>query len=208
MRKMAIFDCNGTLIDDSKEWWQCVTKTFETAGVPIPTTEEFVQAIEKCDSITAAYRFFGIKLPAEQIASLYLDTYTNLMEDIIPYQATQHILQILGKRGIVCALVTWHKETLLWQTLIKFGLDGYFSYIKTEVHDKASAIQELCALEGIEPRNCYYIGDMPSDIACSQRAGVKAVALLTEIVPSHLIEAKRPDYKISNLTELPQIIFG
>lgn len=208
MAKIAIFDFNGTLVDDTKEWWICVLKIFEEAGIKdnVPDIEKFIEALDNCGGVFAAYQFFGVKLEAEQITTAYIKAYANLIGNINPYPSTQKTLIILRNYGTVCALVTFNWNSLLLPMLNRLNLSGYFKHIAAEVRDKTSAIRDICETENAEPKDCYYVGDMPSDIVSARLAGVKSVALLTEMVPTHLIDEKQPDYKISDLEELPRIM--
>lgn len=211
MTKVAIFDFNGTLVDDTKEWWICVAKIFKQAGVAeidIPDAGKFIDAIDACGGIIEAYHFFGVKWEAVQISAAYIGAYADLAGNINPYPLTHWTLCILQDHGIVCALVTMNWNALLLPALEKLRLRDYFRHIAAEVRDKTAAIMNICAAENAAPNNCYYVGDMPSDITCAKQAGVKAVALLTVLVPEHLIMARKPDHTIRHLGELPKIIIG
>ncbi len=210
MPKLAIFDYNGTLLNDTKEWWKKKKKIFETAGAinNLPDVEKFIRTWGRCDGITTAYRAFGVHLDNEQITTAYIKAYTDLDGDINLYPSTQSTLKILRDSGVICALVTMNWNSLLFPMLNKLNLYGYFKYVSAEVQDKTSAIRDICEAENANLKDCYYIGDMPSDIVSARAAGVKSVALLTEIIPVCLIDEKQPDYKISDLGELPKIIIG
>lgn len=211
MGKVAIFDFNGTLVDDTKEWWICVTNIFREAGITeteIPDIGQFIEAMDTCGGVIAAYHFFGVKWEHAQISAAYIRAYAGIAGNINLYPSACRTLGILQARGIVCALVTMNWNTLLFPALETLRLRDYFRHIAAEVHDKTAAITNICAAENAAPDNCYYVGDMPSDITCAKQAGVKTIALLTELVPGHLMTAKNPDYKIRDLGELPKIIIG
>ena len=57
-------------------------------------------------------------------------------------------------------------------------------------------------LLNVTPQDCFYVGDLPSDIRAGKRAGVKTVAVLTGLASRERLEKEKPDFMYMNLQEL------
>lgn len=209
MKKLVVFDWNGTLLNDTPEWWECVKEVFKKAGFKkqnIPDISIFLEAINQYNGIIAAYQCFGVKMGAEEIMKAYTEAYDRIMSDIAVYPSSEKTLKTLKDNGVVCVMVTWSISCLFWPIFNKTNLGDYFDHMFLKVGNKALAISDIREKERVKPGNCYYVGDMPIDIIFAKKAKVKSVIHLNGLTPISLIEKQKPDFIISDLEELPAIV--
>ncbi len=113
------------------------------------------------------------------------------------------------RADIVLALLTgnWHQGAHI--KLSHFGLFDFFefgaysddSYIRSELPPVAA--QRFHQLKGtrIDPGDVYVIGDTPLDVECARPFGAKAVAVATGHFTTTQLQAARPDYLFSDLSD-------
>lgn len=56
------------------------------------------------------------------------------------------------------------------------------------------------------PSACVYVGDAPQDVEMARRAGVRAIGVLGPFPTEKRLRAARPEFLISSLEELPDIL--
>lgn len=205
-KKMVLFDWNGTLIDDTPIWYKSIGKIFELHDADPPSIEEYFKRLEQVKEYTEIYRGLGIDLSTEELDRIYQEEYKKHLETIELSPAAKEVLDILKKRRITLGIISVQLRSVFEPVFSRFGLKKYFKHVILEAQKKSVLIARLYLLEKIEPQNCYYIGDTPSDIRHAKNAGVKSVAYLTEYIPKEMLLANKPDFAISDLQELPKII--
>ena len=87
-----------------------------------------------------------------------------------------------------------------------FGLLPYFDHVqgtdgfpaKPEPHVILASLQVL----GVEPRDCLFVGDSPTDMEAGRRAGVKTCAVLWGYGQREDMARWEPDYWVEHPSEL------
>lgn len=59
---------------------------------------------------------------------------------------------------------------------------------------------------GLKPDACVYVGDSPHDLEMSQRAGVRAIAVIGRFPTEAGLRAAKPEFLLSSLKELPGVL--
>lgn len=176
--KAVIFDLDGTLADTLP---LCI-KAFRQSVEPL---------INRPVSDAEIIATFG---PSEEgtIMALAPDYYDKGVADYlhyyerlhdmcpVPFEGMQELLQTLKDRGVRIAMVTGKGKHSTAISLKHFELTHYFERIETgspEGARKAEGIQLIAdGLTGISKEEMVYVGDAPSDIIASRKAGIPVVA--------------------------------
>jgi HAD superfamily hydrolase (TIGR01509 family) len=58
----------------------------------------------------------------------------------------------------------------------------------------------------LEPSACVYVGDAPQDIEMARRAGVRAIGVLGPFPTEERLRMEDPDYLITSIEELPDVL--
>jgi HAD superfamily hydrolase (TIGR01509 family) len=58
----------------------------------------------------------------------------------------------------------------------------------------------------LQPNECVYVGDTPEDMAMSQAANVRAIAVLGPFPTEHKLRAANPEFLLDKLDELPPLL--
>ena len=111
----------------------------------------------------------------------YLQFYEDL-HDICPdpFPGIIDLLGQLREKGIRIAMVTGKGKNSTIITLKKFGLDSHFEHIETGSPEGPTKEKGITAVLGqwpdLDKSSIVYVGDAPSDITASRKAGIPVVA--------------------------------
>lgn len=195
--KGIIFDIDGTLADTLPLCIKSFQLAFEeVTGINHPKstiTKYFGQTEEGIAKSIAPDRW-------QECFDAYIRIYSknhHLYPDI--FDGTREILDFLKENNYKIALVTGKGKPSADITLDYFKIKNYFEYVETGSAE--GVIKDKCITKILNhwkflPNQAAYIGDQPSDITCSQKAGVLPIAVTwASTTDTELLEKENP-YKI------------
>lgn len=209
--RAVLFDLDGTLIDTVA----LILSSFRYAtgrvlGKPLPDEvlmrnvgvplfrqmKEFAPA--HADELLRVYREHNSKVHDEMIAE---------------YPGTHQTLEQLARRGVPMGVVTSKGTPMARRGLEVFGLDRYFEVVVTAddvpLHKPDPyPLRRAGELIGVDAEECLYLGDSPHDIAAARGAGSLAVAALWGAFPAAEVLDAGPEYALTSITELPELLDG
>lgn len=203
-KKAALFDLNGTLLNDVLVIFEGTCKIFDEYRIQRPNMREWFARLE--NDYVNAYESFGIKTDRKELNRIFLEYYKSQMEKIELSRNVKETLQCLKEKGVFLGIITTQLEELALPILERRGIASYFEEIDYHIIDKLKTIKESMQKHGFRPENCFYIGDTPADIRHSRRAGAKAVAYIHGHIPIDLINNALPRHYVRDMKELPEII--
>ena len=185
MLKLAVFDCDGTLVDSQFAINACMADAFASVGFPKPDIADvrrvvglpLVQAIEIIADIPDA--------PAQEMAAAYSKSWTELRakgelaEPI--FDGIVDVLDALSAQEWVLGVATGKSMRGLKATLDHHQLGSYFQTMQTA--DKARGKPDPQMLEfamtetGANPYETVMIGDTTYDIEMAKAIGVKTIGV-------------------------------
>lgn len=184
--KLAVFDCDGTLIDGQASICAAMEHAFAEHGLPLPERNEVRRAVGL--SLPQAIRTL---LPDAQAGaqSALVDAYKRafraareageLQQPLFPGMA--ELLDALRADGWLLAVATGMSSRGLSHCLAMHGLTRHFVTLQTADDHPSKphpAMLEAALLEaGAEPANAVMIGDTVFDIHMARDAGVRAIGV-------------------------------
>lgn len=129
----------------------------------------------------------------------------------------EEVLELLKKNNLPMGIVSNTGGSRLEYFNKKFNLEKYFSVLfsrddttirKPEPYPLILALTKIKQKFGykkIKKNLVYYIGDLPTDILCANRAGVNSVALLSGHGLKTDLELQDPDFSIKDIKEILEI---
>lgn len=186
MTKLAIFDCDGTLVDSGATIYAALKMTLEQHGRPVPPPR-------------AAGRVIGLSL-AEAIGGLVPDASPEQVDEMATsYRLAFQHLRVIGQvdeplfdgiaelidaleeDGWLLAVATGKSDRGLRHCLDTHGLHGRFVSLQTaDRHpSKPHPSMALAAMAeaGAEPASTVMIGDTGWDMGTAKAAGIGAIGV-------------------------------
>lgn len=184
--KLAIFDCDGTLVDSQRSIVQAMTTGFEMHGLTAPPSEEILRTVG-----LPLRQCVHVLLPNADDATLdavtqgYSETYrANRLSghDEPPlYPHTLETLEALAQQDILLAIATGKSRRGLEHTLRVNDLLRFF--VETRTADDGPGkpnpdiLLDICACTGVRPEHAVIIGDTTFDIEMGGHAKMPALGV-------------------------------
>lgn len=182
MIRLAIFDCDGTLVDSGASIHRAVEAAFSAHGLVSPPREEakkviglsLVEAMQRLapdadhEALTATYKeaFFAMRGAGELEEPLF--------------DGIAELLDRMEADGWLLGVATGKSERGLRHVLELHGLDRRFVTLQTADRNpsKPHPAMALAAMAevGAEPARTVFIGDTAWDMGCAVNAGIGAIA--------------------------------
>lgn len=208
MIKNIIFDWSGVINDDLLTVYKTIMEIFKKFRVKEISLEEFKKEWEQ--PYMRFYNKYGIftKLPREEEKVVYGSTYNSIVFKYPPklYPHIKDILQKFKKAGINMIVISSNLRETLLSDIEEFGLQGLFSEINSDVHDKAEDIQETIQRNNFNPKETIFIGDTTHEVKAGKSAGTKTATVTWGYNNEDKLRVVNPDFIIHNLEELESII--
>ncbi|HEX2533442.1 MAG TPA: HAD family hydrolase [Chitinophagaceae bacterium] len=202
--KAVIFDLDGTIGDTLPLCIRAFRQSIEPlVGRPVSDAEIIATFGPSEEGTIAALA------PAhyEKGVADYLQHY-EAFHDMCPspFEGIEELLRTLRERGVRIAMVTGKGKYSTALSLKQFGLKDYFEIIETGVPAgprKPEGIQEvLDRFSDIPKEEIIYVGDAPSDITASRKAGIPVVAAAwAETAEPEQLKALQPDALFYSLAD-------
>ena len=224
----VIFDFDGTLLDireileksieeilgeknlslDMETTIQEIGALLETIqGYPLPKV--LLESYEIFNHITALNGLTYFK--KLQIAVKIFGKYLEYAKEALFFPAVKKILKKLGKSSDLF-IVSHNKKETIMNHLEKEGYEKVFKGVygsdKIPVQ-KPDPLAVQPPLENYEKRRrdeFLMIGDMPSDIAAGQEAGIWTIGVASGVSKRDILKEYRPDLLIHSLDDLLKIL--
>ena len=182
MKKIILFDMDGTLIDSTNAIYQSFSKVFKNNNMPLLSKNEVARFIGY--TLNDMFRFFGaeeknIEKYCQEYKSHYIkicNKYTTLLPAALDSIKLASTFGILG-------IVTTKSSKSSKELLANFGIDKYFQTIigREDVnHTKPHKEPIVKALDSINQNidKIYMIGDTILDLNAAKNANVIGIGVL------------------------------
>ena len=208
MKKIIIFDVDGTLLDTTEFILQAFEFVLETQNLS-RSRDEIRAQIGK--PLVECYKALAPEiLYVESLASMHREFQIKNMQLSKPFVGAKEVLQKLKDSGFTLAACTTRSKITSLDTLENAGLKIYFEVIISSEDTKNSKPDPeplLVALEkvGGVAENAIMIGDSWVDIQAGKNAGTKTIRCLYGVNQERL-HVPEPDAFVSSVEEIPDSV--
>ena len=186
--RLAVFDCDGTLVDSQHAIIAAVHDAWRLAGrddMPTPEAIRRIVGLELVESISRLLpdepHAVHVEI-AEGYKNAWLDSYTKKTEPHAPlYPGTRAVLDVLEARGWLLGVATGKGRRGLDATLVEHDLTGRFITLQTADVAAGKPAPEMLhramSESGAAPGETVMIGDTTYDMVMAGNAGVAAIGV-------------------------------
>ncbi len=186
MTKLALFDCDGTLVDSQHNIVTCMNDAFTRAGQPLPTRDA-VKRIVGLSLVPAVVSLLPHAEPElqRQIAEDYKTAFqrlrgVGLVEEPL-FEGILGALDALQADGWVLGVATGKSDRGLEMCLKHHGLFDRFATLQTADRHPSkphpSMVAEAMAQTGAQPETTIMIGDTSFDMEMGVAAGARSLGV-------------------------------
>jgi phosphoglycolate phosphatase len=184
--RLAIFDCDGTLVDSQHAIVAAMTAAFTATALPPPSRSSILSIVGL--SLEGAMARLAPRAPSDQVAALcaqYRAFNTRVRESgqaFDPlYDGIADLVTALSAEGWLLGVATGRALRGLRHVLHVNGLTNQFVTLQTADHHPSkphpSMIEAALAETGVAPDQAVMIGDTSFDMMMAQAAGVRALGV-------------------------------
>ena len=205
--KGILFDNDGTLVDTHDIILASMRYSTQAVLGKVIPDEALMRkvgqplAVQMCD-FTPDEQLQG------EILRVYREHNATIHDDnIAAFDGTSQALERLARDGWLMGVVTSKLRVTAWRGLEITGLTDHLSccigaedcvHFKPEGEPVIRGAQAL----GLDPAECWYVGDSPYDIQAGKAAGCKTAAVTWGVFAVDELRAEDPDVMCSTFDEL------
>ena len=215
---LVLFDIDGTLTRGAGPHHRAALEAaiFQVTGLAATTQGIPVHGMLDHVILTTMLRVAGVSeaeakrvLPQviEAAQELYQVGVPDLRDKLCP--GLPGVLEEMGRRGVVLALVTGNLTRIAWHKLARAGIGQYFRFgafgeMAPTRGELAKLAVERSRREGLidEQSRISLIGDATSDVIAALANGIRAISVQTGITPVEELRREGPDILLKDLREL------
>jgi phosphoglycolate phosphatase len=184
--RLAVFDCDGTLVDGQADVCWAMERAFARAGLPAPDSREVRRIIGL--SLPVAVRQLAPDLTdndADNVTEFYKSSFRARRDDGLLgeplYDGIFPLLNAMHRAGWSLAVATGKSDRGLAACLAHHRIDHLFVSLQTADRHPSkphpAMLEAALAEAGASPHEAVMIGDTSFDMLMARSAGVPAVGV-------------------------------
>ena len=215
MNRLAIFDCDGTIVDSQANICMAMEDCFAQAGLEVPDRARTRRVVGL--SLVEAMRAMLPDAEPETHAALAEDYKLafqrlrgrGLVEEPL-YEGVADLIEQLEAEGWLLGVATGKSDRGLRLCLERHGLHPRFMTLQTADRHPSkphpSMIELAMAEAGAAPETTVMIGDTSYDMAMARAAGVTAVGVTWGYHEAEELKAAGADYITEHPSEIATLV--
>ena len=218
MNRLALFDCDGTLVDSQDNICRAVEEAFALARIDVPPRAHIRRIVGL--SLVEAMRILlpeGEEALHRSLAEDYkaaffrLRSTGGLAEEPL-YEGMLGVLDTLAADGWVLGVATGKSDRGLAHILAHHGIAGRFVTLQTADRHPSkphpSMIETAMAESGATPATTVMIGDTSYDMLMARAAGARALGVAWGYHPASELTAAGAHAIADVVAALPRLVRG
>jgi phosphoglycolate phosphatase len=217
IQRLAIFDCDGTLVDSQANICMALEHAFEGKGMVPPPRN----AIRRTVGLSLL-EMMRLLLPdadeaqqralAESYRDAYLSLRNNGLEHEPLYDGIATLLSELDESGWLLGVATGKSDRGLERCLDHHGIKGLFVSLQTADRHPSkphpSMIRQALSDSGVDSAQAFMIGDTVYDIHMGRAAGCRTIGVGWGYHPLEELQEAGADAVVETMEELKIALEG
>ncbi len=215
MKKLVIFDLDGTLLNTIADLANSTNHALKCCGFPVHRTEEYNffvgNGINKLfeRALPQAERSPENILRVRQEFLLHYDVHNT--DYSTPYPGIVPLLEELQQKGYWLAVASNKYQAATQKLVSRYFPQIRFSAVFGQregvpVKPDPAIVQDILAQTGASTDEVLYVGDSGVDMQTAHHAGVTAAGVTWGFRPRTELEALRPAYIVDRAEEIPPLL--
>jgi phosphoglycolate phosphatase len=178
----VFFDLDGTLVDSARDMHDALTALCRELGIEVPRYEMVRETVSRGARAVLRCAVGNDEARIDAVMPRFLELYVATgMVNTHAFDGMDSVLQELEARGARWGVVSNKAGSLVALVMTKVGYDGRAAAVVggdtlAKRKPDPDPVLHACALAGVEPAQCVYVGDDPRDIMAGRAAGLYTVA--------------------------------
>ncbi len=207
MKKVIIFDFDGTIVDSQKKILEIANRFSKEFGYP--TVEDSDLGEIKNLSSREIIRRSGISLfKIPFLLGRVKEELGKEIEYIQPISGIEKSLWDLKKRDYQLGIITSNGKDNVLKFLEKHNLENLFSFIYSSIaiFGKHKIIKKAIDKNNFTKDRVFYVGDETRDIEAAKKSKIKIISVAWGFNSSSVLQEYQPDFLIHHPEELIKAI--
>lgn len=218
MKKLAVFDWNGTLLADTVQSWKAGNVCLEFYGAPPITLEQYRETFTF--PILHFYKKNGLEvdhvLAHKDAANTVFQTeYERLSMNARTRTGARALLKWLRARDVHCMILSNYRTEKIREHCTRLSIAHYFEAISAHDCDGSTILHSTTKNErlgaymkahGYTAENTVVIGDSTEEPDIARHLGLSSIGILDGYITPARLRAARPGHVIRSLPEIPAIL--
>ncbi len=216
-KKLAVFDWNGTLFDDTEANLIGANACLKAFGVEPIDLDRYRDSFDF--PVIHLYQRNGVS-PDEFLSSpdksskLFVDVYEEAALKCGLREGTIDLLEWLKENNFSIIILTNHLTTNVQRQLERFNIWYYFDHLSGNISNesviskmnKEKRMREYLEKNNINPEDAFIIGDSFEEPEIARHIGMKSINILGGCISEKRLKKAKADAIISNLSEVKEIL--
>ena len=217
MKKLVLFDLDGTLINSIDDLADSTNYALQQCGLPLHTVDEYKYVVG-----TSVDPLIRRALPEEEkenqelfdrVKKIYLSYYAAHSKDKTrPYPGISDLLSRCNKAGVLVAVVSNKPDDITADVVRYYFPQIHFAATmgpKEGIPKKPNpaGVREVLRITGIALEDALYVGDTWVDMQTAQNSGVQSCGVLWGFRTRQELVENHADFIAADAAELAEIIF-
>ena len=214
MKKLFIFDFDGTLFDSVNDVVSCFNKALTIHGLPTLTRDEYLEClggnIDEIVSLVLGQN--DTNHNHEAVKKTYLDLYNSSEKLLtVPFSNVHDVLRELQEENVVLAINSNRLSYSLIEFVNRFFGDIDFLEIEGHNHPHPSkphpyGVNKIIKKAGVGLNEALYVGDSSTDIMTAKNAGIDCVIVKWGYGYGEVYSSEYPIAVIDEISQIKQFI--
>ena len=184
MKKLILFDFDGTVIDNSEGIYNCIKYALDKKGMKPLSDKQLRSFIGPSLFDSFMWNCTDDKDTAEELVALYRERYKPVgSTEVRVYDGMRELLESLKGDGYITAVCSSKPyefvRKIAGEQELEHLFDGFFCpSFQSHLSDKSSLALDAIRHFGVEKDETVLIGDTRFDVAAARDAGIECIGVL------------------------------
>lgn len=214
MKKLCIFDLDGTLLNTLDSIAYYVNDTMKHFGLPVIETEKIRTFVGNGarNLIDRALRYNGSELDVEGVLSVYIEKYnSDALYLVKPYDGIRELLSKLHENGVTLAVISNKPHSSTSIMIDEIFRKDLFSVVRGPYNNEKVKPDPAVANEiakGFEKENCFFIGDSDVDIKTGRNALMHTIGVTWGFRDRGVLQNAGAEKIVSKAADIADIVLA